>query len=811
MAGCIQYSRGDRPRLLLGGRRHLRRHGRPGPRGRAATPCARSSPGSSTRAGTTASRSTRRAENARAIHVYEKLGLPARRRAAAVRARRGRRLARRAAHGAAGGGARADERHAVPQDRAARAPRGDHPARAPAGAGAAQPRQAPGAVGRRAWSASAASAASTSSSLVWIKTTGVLCHGRGLPPDRRRLRRRAGGAGVLVRRAAVLAVRADAARGRRGRRSSTATATGPRRRASVYGVELRFTPDITRNFPPEIGEHLARVGGALPRPGRGRHQPRREREPVPAGAVRARLRDRPRGRAEGGAARRRDGRPGVRPLRPGRPARRPPAARRARRGGRRAPGGAGRARRRLRRHAHEQPAHGRGALARRAPAAGDARRRRASAPSGATTRCSCRRRSPRTPPSPSASGTRRGRCTSTPWRARSATSRRAPASGGRRGLRLGCGGRVGRRLAGGGDAATRLRRPQRSRPRLAADREDKGHDDLVAPADEGGPSELRTRESRGRRRGLAVRRRRTAPARVLRRGPRRASRRGGRVSRRAARRAADGALGDPGDHRLLLRAPRRAAGPLRGERRRLRVGRHRPGLGGRARRHAAAAAAGHHRRAAGHPAPALGQPEALSPPLRGEQRRRLPARPGRARRAVGLRSRQQRGLQAVRVHPRRAAETDAARRRRARRPRGSSGACMERLLHEDSIVYESARKTRDGQAGARGDQLQHDRRRRRSHGPVDLARHRRSQEEGAPPGAALAPRRAHRPEQPARLLRAAARTGQAREALRRARRGAVRGHRRASRPSTTGWGTDAGTRCCRRSPTRCVSPSARRT
>ena len=205
----------------------------------------------------------------------------------------------------------------------------------------------------------------------------------------------------------------------------------------LHGVELRFTPDITRNFPPEIGEQPRGVGGALPRPRRGRDQPRRERAPVPAGAVRARLRDRPRGRAQGGAARRRDGRPRVDPLGPGRPSRRPAAARRARRRGPRAARRAGRARHRLRRHAGEQPAHRRGALAGRAPAAGDARRRR---------QVLHRERRPGAHadvahrglrPSPSGWGTRRGRCTSTRSRARSATSRRAPASGPRATLSTG--------------------------------------------------------------------------------------------------------------------------------------------------------------------------------------------------------------------------------------------------------------------------------------------------------------------------------------------------------------------------------------
>ena len=80
----------------------------------------------------------------------------------------------------------------------------------------------------------------------------------------------------------------------------------------LLGVELRFTPDITRNFPPEIGEHLAAwavryrdrgvagisLGGSESR--------------FPPAPFAPRLRDRPRGRAQGGAARGRDGRPRVR-------------------------------------------------------------------------------------------------------------------------------------------------------------------------------------------------------------------------------------------------------------------------------------------------------------------------------------------------------------------------------------------------------------------------------------------------------------------------------------------------------------------
>ena len=103
---------------------------------------------------------------------------------------------------------------------------------------------------------------------------------------------------------------------------------------------------------------------------------------------------------------------------------------------------------------------------------------------------------------------------------------------------------------------------------------------------------------------------------------------------------------------------------------------------------------------------------------------------------------------------------------------------MERLLHEDSVVYESARKGRDGQPGPRGDQLEPHRGGRPAHGALDLARHRRAQEGRAPAGAALVARRTHGPEEPARLLRAAARAGEARQALGGQGRRAVRRHRR---------------------------------
>ena len=181
---------------------------------------------------------------------------------------------------------------------------------------------------------------------VWVKTTSVLRHRQRLPADRGRLRRRAGGAGVRLRRAAVLALRTRAARSavaggvrgllRRRRRGARAA----RRRAALHSGHHAQLPARDRRA-------ARRVGGALPRPRRRRHQPGRERAPLPARPVREGVRHRPGGRAQGRAARRRDGRARIDPLGAGRPARRPSAARRARRRGPRAAGGAGRARHRL--------------------------------------------------------------------------------------------------------------------------------------------------------------------------------------------------------------------------------------------------------------------------------------------------------------------------------------------------------------------------------------------------------------------------------------------------------------------------------
>ena len=131
-----------------------------------------------------------------------------------------------------------------------------------------------------------------------------------------------------------------------------------------HGVDVRFTPDITRDFPVEIADQLVEWAVRFRERGVVGHQPGRQREPLPAGAVRAAVRGRPRGRPQSRAARRRARRSGVGARRPRRAARRPPAARRARRRGPRAARRARRARHRLRRHADQQRAHRRRAVAR---------------------------------------------------------------------------------------------------------------------------------------------------------------------------------------------------------------------------------------------------------------------------------------------------------------------------------------------------------------------------------------------------------------------------------------------------------------
>ncbi len=92
---------------------------------------------------------------------------------------------------------------------------------------------------------------------VWVKTTGVLRHGR----DFRQ---------IVVDYAAELAAQGcryaeplfspsePMMRGVPWQEVFEGYCDGADEARELHGVELRFTPDITRNFPPEIGERLAR-------------------------------------------------------------------------------------------------------------------------------------------------------------------------------------------------------------------------------------------------------------------------------------------------------------------------------------------------------------------------------------------------------------------------------------------------------------------------------------------------------------------------------------------------------------------------
>jgi aminodeoxyfutalosine deaminase len=91
---------------------------------------------------------------------------------------------------------------------------------------------------------------------VWVRTTGVLCHGR----DFRQ---------IVVDYAAELASQGchyaeplfspsePARRGVPWEEVFEGYCDGADEARELHGVELRFTPDITRNFPPEVGERLA--------------------------------------------------------------------------------------------------------------------------------------------------------------------------------------------------------------------------------------------------------------------------------------------------------------------------------------------------------------------------------------------------------------------------------------------------------------------------------------------------------------------------------------------------------------------------
>ena len=230
--------------------------------------------------------------------------------------------------------------------------------------------------------------------VVWIKTTSVLRHRQGLPSGRARLRRRPGGTGLLLRRGAVLALRARDARyavaggvrgllRRRGRGAGDCTA---------WSFASRPTSRATSRRRPVSSSPDGRL--PVPRARRGRYQPGRERAPLPAGAVRAR-RSRSPARAASRRAPHAGETAGPASVRGGPERRCTPtvcgtacAPSRTRRCSPNWPSAASC----CDVDAGEQRAHRRRALAGRAPAAGDARRRRQAARSGATTPCSCRRR-----------------------------------------------------------------------------------------------------------------------------------------------------------------------------------------------------------------------------------------------------------------------------------------------------------------------------------------------------------------------------------------------------------------------------------
>ncbi len=187
----------------------------------------------------------------------------------------------------------------VSQDRAARPPGGDDPARDAARDREAERRAAPGRHGRGPARP--------------LPVPRLRPLHRGLDPDhqlsalRGRLpagRRRLRGRGEAARRRLpggdLLADRAHLARRRRGTRSSSGYCDGAQEARELHGVEVRLTPDITRSAP--LDDALALVRHAA------RYRDRGvvavglggEEAHVPERAVRARL---PRRRGQRGSAR----------------------------------------------------------------------------------------------------------------------------------------------------------------------------------------------------------------------------------------------------------------------------------------------------------------------------------------------------------------------------------------------------------------------------------------------------------------------------------------------------------------------------
>ena len=228
--------------------------------------------------------------------------------------------------------------------------------------------------------------------VVWVKTTSVLRHGRDFRE-------------IVVDYAAELAAQGcfyaeplfspsePVSRGAPWQEVFEGYCDGADEARERHGVELRFTPDITRNFPPEVGEQLAgwavrfrdrgvagiSLGGsehrfppapfarafAIAREGGLKAAPHAGETAGPA-SIRSALDDLHADRL----------RHGVRAVED-------PALLAELAG----------ARRRLRRHAGEQPAHRRREVAWKSTRCRPCSPPASSAPSGATTRCSCRRRS----------------------------------------------------------------------------------------------------------------------------------------------------------------------------------------------------------------------------------------------------------------------------------------------------------------------------------------------------------------------------------------------------------------------------------
>ena len=195
----------------------------------------------------------------------------------------------------------------LPQDRAARAPRGQRAPRHAPRDRAAQRREPAGRQRRgpaRALHLHGLRALHPGLDRDHLRPAA----GARLPPDHRRLRRPGRGTGLRLHRGHLLAGGTGRPRRLVGGdlrgllRRHRGGARAPRRRDAPHARHhAGLRPGARR------GDGAARR--RLPRAGRGRHRARRARGP--AGAVRARLRRRARGRSRLGASRRRGGRTGL--------------------------------------------------------------------------------------------------------------------------------------------------------------------------------------------------------------------------------------------------------------------------------------------------------------------------------------------------------------------------------------------------------------------------------------------------------------------------------------------------------------------